>query len=107
GARVRWSTDSGASGQFTIPAEIAPATVVPLHSIQLQLPTVENPRTERLEIEVRLRNGDRVTDNFYDLCLLPKRPADDHRGVRVLGDKLQGIQDKLDSNRQHSAQHDK
>ena len=106
GARVRWSTDSGASGQFTITAEIAPATVVPLHSIQLQLPTIENPRTERLEIEVRLRNGDRVTDNFYDLCLLPKRPADDHGGVRVLGDKLQGLQDKLASNRNTPAHDD-
>jgi len=106
GARVRWSTDSGASGQFTITAEIAPATVVPLHSIQLQLPTIENPRTERLEIEVRLRNGDRVTDNFYDLCLLPKRPADDHGGVRVLGEKLQGLQDKLASNRNTPAHDD-
>ncbi len=75
GARVLWSTDSGASGQFLIPDEITPGSVVGLQNIQVDMPKVERASRLRLEIEVRLKNGKRATENSYELFVFPDRLA--------------------------------
>jgi Glycosyl hydrolases family 2, sugar binding domain/Glycosyl hydrolases family 2/Glycosyl hydrolases family 2, TIM barrel domain len=81
GARVRWSLDSGASGHMLIPAGVAPGSVTPLSTIPLQLPEVDGPVKERLELEVRLRNGQRVIENSYDVFLLPRHQQRSSSGV--------------------------
>jgi hypothetical protein len=96
GARVRWSIDSGAGGQFVIDKVIPPGSVAHLPSIHLQLPRVSENTTERLEIEVRLRNGNRVTDNSYDLYLLPPGTAATLGNVRVQGEGLNALRAKLE-----------
>ena len=72
GARVRWSTDWGQGGQFVLPDGIQRGSVAVLQSIPLEMPAVDRPTIERIEIELRLRNGHRVAENSYDLFVLPE-----------------------------------
>jgi hypothetical protein len=82
GAIVRWSTDWGASGEFALPASLDRGTVTHLSEIKLELPRVEGPSTEQLEIQVRLRHGHRITENSYELFVLPAtKPCADVIGV--------------------------
>jgi hypothetical protein len=71
GAKVRWSADWGPGGQFAISNDIEEGSVLSLPSIQLELPEVQRPTTERLEIQLRSRNGHRISENSYDLFILP------------------------------------
>ncbi len=76
GARIRWSTSSGA-GTFVISSTIEAGSGAELQPIVLTMPEVTVPTIERLEIEMRLPNGHRVTENSYDLFVLPReKPLD-------------------------------
>jgi hypothetical protein len=71
GASVRWSTNSGATGDFAVGQDIARGTVAELGTIRLALPAVKGPTTEQLEIQLRARHGHRISENSYDLFVLP------------------------------------
>ncbi len=72
GAHVRWSTEAGKGGHFTLPSGIASGTVVALPGILLEMPeVVSGPATVRLEIEIRLRSGHRATENSYEVFVFP------------------------------------
>jgi Glycosyl hydrolases family 2, sugar binding domain/Glycosyl hydrolases family 2, TIM barrel domain/Glycosyl hydrolases family 2 len=71
GARVRWTTDSGASGSFDIPASIDPGTVARVGRISFDVPQLDAARAERITLTVRTPNGARVAENSYDLFLFP------------------------------------
>jgi hypothetical protein len=75
GARVRWFTSSGATGTFAVPQTIEPGSVAEVGTVRFVLPEVDKPRIERLEVEVRLGNGNRWTENSYDLFVFPQPPA--------------------------------
>jgi glycosyl hydrolase family 2 len=77
GASIRWSTSSGARGTLRLPQGVRAGTVLDVGQIQLELPSVETPTTERLEIELRTVNGHRWIENSYDMCLLPKLEEQD------------------------------
>ncbi len=96
GARVRWSSDSGSHGQFVLPPEIAPGSVTNLQSIEVRMPEVDGPRVERLELEVRLKNGQRIAENFYDLYVLPPRTSHSEVSLIALGG-TQGLATALKS----------
>lgn len=87
GARVRWSMDSGGTGQLSLPSGIKPGTVTNLPPISLQLPTVDAPLKDRLELELRLANGHRITENAYDLFVLPPSNRPNVR-LQIQGDEL-------------------
>ena len=70
GARLRWSTGSGISGEFQV-SDIAPGSVQLLTTIHITAPQIETPTADRLEIELRLKNGHRTAENSYDLFVLP------------------------------------
>lgn len=70
GGRLRWSTDSGTVGELPL-HDAVPGSVLPLHTIRVNLPNVHKPTADRLEIEIRLRNGHRLAENSYDLFVLP------------------------------------
>jgi len=72
GARLRWSTDSGASGVFTLPEEIPPATVQDLGTVQWKAPEDELPFTERIHLELRGKNGGRLADNTCEVFIVAK-----------------------------------
>jgi hypothetical protein len=95
GARVRWSTDSGAGGNFILPADISRGTVARLQPIRFTLPQVSAAATERLEIEVRLRNGHRTTENSYDLFVLPAATPNLDSKIKVEARGLPDIAAKL------------
>ena len=81
GARVRWSTSSGASGTFSVAEDVRPGTVVKLETISFKLPVVTKPTIETLDLEVRLSDGQRWTENSYSLSVFPAPLA--VRGVTV------------------------
>jgi hypothetical protein len=72
GARVHWSTGSGARGSYDIDAEIGPATVARLQGISFAAPEVTRPRREQLSLEVRGRDGALIAENSYDYFVFPK-----------------------------------
>jgi hypothetical protein len=80
GARVRWSLESGLAGQFAIDTDCKAGDVSSLQAINLQLPAVDTPRRLRLDIEVRLTSGHRITENSYDLFVLP---LSEHHGAAI------------------------
>ena len=91
GAKVRWSTEGGAGGQFTLQTAIARGSVARLQPIRLELPRVDRPTTERLEIEIRRPNGHRISENSYDLFLLPPPIGDERAQVHVQRDRLESL----------------
>jgi hypothetical protein len=97
GARVRWSSDSGAGGQFLLPSDIAPGSVLELQPVRLNFPKVDAPTIERLEIELRLRNGHRASENSYDLCLLPTPVQEQGFPVQIHGEHLKALESTLKS----------
>ncbi|MBV9669656.1 MAG: hypothetical protein JOZ43_01755, partial [Acidobacteriales bacterium] len=72
GARLRWSTDSGASGHITITAAIAAGTVTDLGTIEWNAAEATIASVDRVYLELRLRNGQRVADSYADVFVLPK-----------------------------------
>ncbi len=76
GARLRWMTASGVSGQFEIEDSVASGSVARLKKIRFQAPDVDKAETEHLHIEIRTRKGVLIAENGYDLFILPApRPA--------------------------------
>ncbi len=71
GARVRWSTDSGSSGQWIIDRPIAAGTVQELGSISWTAPPTAEARPERLYMEVRLPGGAKISENTLDVFVMP------------------------------------
>lgn len=79
--RVRWSTATQ-SGQFMLPTKLE-AGVTQLEAIEFQLAKADEPFCERLEIEVRLKSGERVAENHYDLLVLPPANEANARGTSI------------------------
>lgn len=78
GARLQWSTDSGANGHFLINGPIRRATVAPLQSISFNAPQVSSPRRERLLLEIRGHDNSLIAENSYDFFVYPRpSPATD------------------------------
>jgi hypothetical protein len=76
GARLRWMTASGVSGQFEIEDSVASGSVAKLKKIRFQAPDLDKADTEHLHIEIRTRKGVLIAENGYDLFVLPApRPA--------------------------------
>jgi hypothetical protein len=76
GARVEWSTDSGAKGSFVIGQSIERASVARLESISFVAPDVDRSRRVRLLLKVSARDGSMVAENSYDVYIFPKpKPA--------------------------------
>jgi len=75
GAMLRWTSISGESGHIPIASDLPSGSVIALAPIRISLPGVDRPQTERLELELRDRNGDRLAENFYSLPVLPRRPV--------------------------------
>jgi hypothetical protein len=95
GARVRWSADSGPDGDFVLSDDVPRGGVTPQQKIRLTLPKVERATTDRLEIEVRLRNGHRVAENSYDLFVLPAVSSQARFPLSLAPDLPSGLSTKL------------
>jgi hypothetical protein len=98
GARVRWSTSSGESGRFMVPTGVQPGTTVALEMVSFRLPDVLSPTIETLDLEIRLADGQRWTENSYNLFVLPVpvTPVDARASVRVAGHPhMQELQEGL------------
>ena len=94
GARVRWGLELGAAGYFDLPRGIRPGTVTEVADIALQLPEVDKPSNERLSVQLRLANGRLLTENSYELFVLPERDLI-LNPVRVNGAGLVGVASSL------------
>jgi hypothetical protein len=89
GARVQWSTQSGASGRFNLNQSIQRASVVPLQTISFNAPQTTGPRRERLSLEVRGRDGALVAENTYEIYVFPK-PAPSTSTPLIIHDPTNG-----------------
>lgn len=69
GSRVRWSTSFGNGGQFVVSEDSN--VLRQLSTLRFSLPVVERPSIENLDIELRHKNGTRLAENSYRLCVLP------------------------------------
>ncbi|HUS20171.1 MAG TPA: glycoside hydrolase family 2 TIM barrel-domain containing protein [Terriglobales bacterium] len=72
GARVRWMSESGQSGQWLLTENLESGSVHRLQPITMTMPTVEKPRTEHLHVELRAAKGALLAENTYDLFVFPK-----------------------------------
>lgn len=75
GARVRWSTESGAHGHLALPKNVDAGSVVDLGTIEWTTPEVNAPAIERVYLELHLRNGMRIAENYGDIFVVPKIPV--------------------------------
>ncbi len=73
GARVRWSTQSGAAGEFAMSQPPARGTVAQLRAISLPAPTVATARKEWISLEVVSATGAILAQNLYDIYVYPAR----------------------------------
>jgi len=98
GASLRWRTTSGESGQYALPADLRPGSVNELPPIRIVLPATDRPSSERLELELRHRNGNRLAENYYTLPVLPRRSS--VAGIRVAarGDESSQLSSQLQAN---------
>ena len=71
GARLRWTTESGASGTIGLPL-IQAGTVHDAGTIRWKAPVTGGPMVDRLLLEVRTREGRRVCENYLDQFVLPR-----------------------------------
>ncbi|HEX8887665.1 MAG TPA: hypothetical protein VF779_00705 [Pyrinomonadaceae bacterium] len=72
GAIVDWSTSSGAHGQFKINGPIERAGVRSLETLSFVAPNVNQPRREKLSLELRSATGQRIAENSYQIFIFPK-----------------------------------
>ncbi len=72
GARIRWTLDSGTSGGCIIQDEIEPGTVGRIGGIRFTTPHVDQPTVERLQLEVRHKNGALISENTVMLYVFPR-----------------------------------
>lgn len=95
GSKARWRTDSGQGGQFTLDGAFEVGSVVDLQSIELTLPHFDIPTIERLVIEVRLKNGLRISENSYDLFVFPKKNSEKSSEVLIHSKELKAFDPAL------------
>jgi hypothetical protein len=81
GARLQWSTDSGASDHFIINGPIARAGVSPLQSIAFNAPQASAPRRTRLLLKLNARDGSLIAENSYDFFIFPKPAPEIHTAL--------------------------
>jgi len=98
GACLRWRTTWGESGQCALPADLPPGSVNELPTIRIVLPATDRPSSERLELELRHRDGNRIAENFYTLPLLPRRSSAAGIRVAVRGAASAALSSKLQAN---------
>lgn len=85
GARIRWSTLNQAGG-YTIKNSVRRGDVAVLDPFEITLGSTDIPRIERLQIDVRDKDGHRVSENSYDLFVFPQQRVS---GIfLLLNDKL-------------------
>ena len=75
GARVRWMTQSGASGEFPIAQPPARGAVAKLNDILLRAPVVRAARPEVVSIQVVGANGSVLCENSYEFFVYPATSA--------------------------------
>jgi hypothetical protein len=76
GLSVSWSTDSGATGQFSLDRSNGNATVEPLQSFSFVAPVVNRPRRAQLLLKLHGVDGSLIAENSYDLFIFPAmKPA--------------------------------
>jgi hypothetical protein len=95
GARLQWSTDSGASGRFAINGPIAQASVTPLQPIAFNAPQTSAPKRERLLLEVRGRDGALLAENSYEFFIFPKPMPDIHTALMVYAPETDQLEPPL------------
>jgi len=83
GARLRWSTESGASGQIVIGKPVASGTVEQVGTLEWSTPALDTPHLERVFLEIYSRSGARLTENTIDLFVLPKPSREGLGAVRL------------------------
>jgi hypothetical protein len=83
GARLQWSTDSGASGGFPITGPVTRASVAALPSISFAAPQVNAARRLKLLLKVSGRDGSLIAENSYDLFIFPKPAPEIHTALMV------------------------
>lgn len=74
GARVRWMTESGATGVLDV-GTILPSGVESLGDVQWNTSEVQRPTVDRLYMELRSRTGVRLAENFTEVFVMPKTPV--------------------------------
>lgn len=72
GARVTWSTQSGARGEFTIDRPVRRASVEPLQTISFVTGGGNLPRADRVSLEVRGRDNSLIAANSYTVFVYPE-----------------------------------
>jgi hypothetical protein len=81
-AELCWSLGSGSSGRMAVP-ELQPGQVKAIEKLVFQAPEVQSPEIQRLSLELRSANGEKVTANYVDLSLYPPRLAPGKPGSRL------------------------
>jgi hypothetical protein len=96
GARLQWSTNSGASGRLPINGPIARASVAPLQSIAFNAPQVSGvPRRERLLLKVSGRDGSLIAENSYEIFVYPKPEPEIHTALMFYAPDLDQLEPAL------------
>jgi hypothetical protein len=72
GATFTWSTGSGSRGQFKISRPIERAGVASLETLSFVAPNVNQPRREKLSLELRNATGERIAENSSEMFVFPK-----------------------------------
>ncbi|HXM95711.1 MAG TPA: glycoside hydrolase family 2 TIM barrel-domain containing protein [Candidatus Dormibacteraeota bacterium] len=76
GARLAWWTESGAAGHSELQDSVAPTTIKSLEAFSFTIPIVMKPRSERVWMELRSRDGELLAENSYEIFVYPKpQPA--------------------------------
>ena len=80
GSTVSWSTDSGATGQFSLDNSNGHSngspTVEPLQSFSFVAPVVSKPLREQLRLSLHGADGSLIAENSYELFVFPAmKPA--------------------------------
>jgi hypothetical protein len=83
GARLQWSTDSGAKGSLPINGPITRAGVASLPSISFPAPQVNAARRLKLSLKVSGRDGSLVAENSYEFFIFPKPAPEIHTALMV------------------------
>jgi Glycosyl hydrolases family 2, sugar binding domain/Glycosyl hydrolases family 2/Glycosyl hydrolases family 2, TIM barrel domain len=69
GAKLRWVTESGASGVLDV-GEVESGTVKDLGVIRWKTPEVSQATVERVYLQLRSKNGSRLAENFCEVFVM-------------------------------------
>lgn len=95
GARVRWSTDSGASGSFTLESTHR-GSVILAGRVSWNAPSADIATVERMYIEVRSRSGLSLAENTLDFFIVPKPDAPSRFSLHDPQGTLQSLRSAAD-----------